>query len=230
MKGYKFFNLQTHSIFVSRHAIFHETIFPYASHSNHSSFSSPDSFSFPSDSATDFIPTVSTPVFSQPLFVPPFQPITTPSQLQTNPLPFDESINFPVLDDSLGSTSSYEPINSNQPPAPTLRRSTRVKTKPSYLQDFHCQLVSSSSPQSSAMSTNSGNTYPLSSFVSYDNMSPSYKHFCLSISSIIEPKFYHQAVKDNHWREAMQAEISALEANQTWVVTELPSNKQAIGC
>ena len=28
----------------------------------------------------------------------------------------------------------------------------------------------------------------------------------------------------------MQVEISALEANQTWVVTELPSNKRAIGC
>jgi hypothetical protein len=231
MKGYKFFNLQTHSIFVSRHAIFHETIFPYASHSNHSSPSSHDSFSFPvSDSAIDFIPTVSIPTFSQPSFVPPFQSVTTPSQPHITPLPFDESINFPDLDDSLGSTSSSEPMNSNQPPAPTLRRSTRVKTKPSYLQDFHCQLVSSSSPQSSAMSTNSGNTYPLSSFVSYDNLSPSYKHFCLSISSIIEPKFYHQAVKDSHWREAMQAEISALEANQTWVVTDLPSNKQAIGC
>jgi hypothetical protein len=28
----------------------------------------------------------------------------------------------------------------------------------------------------------------------------------------------------------MQAEILALEANQTWVVFDLPSNKQAIGC
>jgi hypothetical protein len=231
MKGYKFFNLQNHSIFVSRHAIFHETIFPYASHSNHFSPSSHDSFSFPVfDSTIDFIPTVSIPTSSQPSFVPPSQSITTPSQPQTTPLPFDESINFPDLDDSLGSTSSSEPMNSNQPPTPTLRRSTRIKTKPSYLQDFHCQLVSSSSPQSSAMSTNSGNTYPLSSFVSYDNLSPSYKHFCLSISSIIEPKFYHQAVKDSHWHEAMLAEISALEANQTWVVTDLPSNKQAIGC
>jgi hypothetical protein len=120
-------------------------------------------------------------------------------------------------------------MNSNQPPCPSLRRS-RVKTKPSYLQDFHYQLVSSSSPQSSAMSTNSGNTYPLFYFVSCDNLSPSHKHFCPSISLITEPKFYHQAVKEIHWHEAMQVEISVLEANQTWVITELPPNKQTIGC
>jgi hypothetical protein len=28
----------------------------------------------------------------------------------------------------------------------------------------------------------------------------------------------------------MQAEILALEANQTWIVTDLPSNKKDIGC
>jgi hypothetical protein len=28
----------------------------------------------------------------------------------------------------------------------------------------------------------------------------------------------------------MQAEILALETNQTWIVTDLPSNKKDIGC
>jgi hypothetical protein len=81
------------------------------------------------------------------------------------------------------------------------------------------------------MSTNSGNTYPLSSFVSYDNLSPSHKHFCLSISSIIEPKFYHQAVlRTVTGMRQCRLRFLALKANQTWVVTDLPSNKQAIGC
>jgi hypothetical protein len=38
MKDYKFFSLHTHSVIISRHAIFHETFFPYVSHLDHSSF------------------------------------------------------------------------------------------------------------------------------------------------------------------------------------------------
>jgi hypothetical protein len=37
IKGYKFYNLQNQSVIISRNAIFHETIFPYATHIDHSS-------------------------------------------------------------------------------------------------------------------------------------------------------------------------------------------------
>ena len=34
IKGYKLFDLQTHSIFISRDVVFHEKVFPFASHSS----------------------------------------------------------------------------------------------------------------------------------------------------------------------------------------------------
>ena len=108
----------------------------------------------------------------------------------------------------------------NSASSPILRRSDRIKHKPSYLQDYHCKLVFSCSPQLAANVDNSGKTYPLSSFISYDNLSSNHKHFCLSISSQPELKFYHQAVKNPLCCEAMKVEIKALEENKTWVVTD----------
>ena len=112
-------------------------------------------------------------------------------------------------------------------PDQALRRSSRVSKPPSYLQAYHCNQVTIvptlNLPQS-------GTSYPLSSFLSYDHLSPSYKSFCCSISSIVEPQFYSQAVSDPKWQAAMDAEIAALEANNTWTLTPLPPNKKAIRC
>ena len=56
-------------------------------------------------------------------------------------------------------------------------------------------------------------------------MSPKHRHFCNSISSIVEPTTYAEAIKDPKWREAMVAEIATLEANQTWSLTSMPAYK-----
>ena len=113
---------------------------------------------------------------------------------------------------------------SNSDQLVTLGKSTRVSHKLAYLNAYKCNQVSSQChiPSSTA--------HPLSSYLSSHRLSSKHLHFCNMISSIEEPKFYHQAVTDPKWREAMAAEISVLEANHTWVLTPLPSHKNTIGC
>lgn len=62
------------------------------------------------------------------------------------------------------------------------------------------------------------------------NLSSSHSHFTLSLLTSQEPKSFHQANKHLHWREAIQAEISALRQNSNWTLVDLPHRKPVIGC
>ena len=112
-------------------------------------------------------------------------------------------------------------------PNPHLRRSTRTSKPPSYLQAYHCSQVTSDPTPNLPQS---GTSHPFSSFLSYEHLSPSYKSFCCSISAIVEPQYYSQVVSDPKSQAAMDAEIAALEANNTWTLTPLPPHKKAIRC
>lgn len=117
------------------------------------------------------------------------------------------------------------PNEPTSPPAPT-RKSHRLTKPPAYLSEYHCNLLSSMLPAS-----NPGKSpYPLSSVLSYDKCSPCHKRFCLSISSLTEPKTYKQACKFDCWNLAMKSELDALASTNTWSVVDLPEGKQPIGC
>jgi hypothetical protein len=183
-KGYKLFDLHSHSVFISRDVVFHESIFPFAIGLHNPS----------SDGV--FLPTSS----------------SLPSSVLPNIIPDVPSSNFPIID-TLHSFSdqklpnpsiSSSDLNSSSLPTiehsslPTIenfslpRKSSRVRCKPGYLQHYHYQ-VASHSPHSDSM--DSGIPFSISSFLSYSKLSPSYTTFCLSVSSTYEPQFYHQATK-----------------------------------
>ena len=52
----------------------------------------------------------------------------------------------------------------------------------------------------------------------------------MALSIAKEPTFYAEALLDPLWQVAMKAELEALQANQTWVMTKLPPGKVPIGC
>nr|GMD54466.1 Retrovirus-related Pol polyprotein from transposon RE1 [Ipomoea batatas] len=91
--------------------------------------------------------------------------------------------------------SVTEPVNEPQP-----RRSTRVRTAPSYLSDYTCQ--------SATMKRTS--PHAISNVLSYSGLSQKYKAFAVNALTAKEPKTYNEAIKEDCWRKAMEDEISAL--------------------
>ena len=91
------------------------------------------------------------------------------------------------------------------------RVSQRIKKAPSYLADYHCNQAIISTPHSNSSKV----VYPLSDFISYTGLSVSHKSFSLALSIESEPTSYAEAVQFACWRDAMKAEILALEVNKT---------------
>uniref|UniRef100_A0A2N9GWX6 Retroviral polymerase SH3-like domain-containing protein n=1 Tax=Fagus sylvatica TaxID=28930 RepID=A0A2N9GWX6_FAGSY len=235
VKGYKLLDLSNHQYLNSRDVVFPENIFPFKDQSSPSdsppftSFNSPNSttftdsdlpclVTFPSSSST-ILPSISTSLEPNSSFNPPLEP--------------DCSFSPSLASDSSSPTTG-SPITYPSTSPYVLRRSTRPIKAPSYLQDYHWQLVFSASPISSSSSTSapasSSTSYPFSYSLSYNHLSPSHRKFSLAITAISKPTSFTQADQSPHWRDAMLAELSALEANNTWSLTSLPDGKHPIGC
>ncbi|TYK08491.1 Retrovirus-related Pol polyprotein from transposon TNT 1-94 [Cucumis melo var. makuwa] len=73
----------------------------------------------------------------------------------------------------------------------SIRWSTRLTKPPSYLREYHCNLLQESSMSNvSAMPTK----FPILKLMSYNKLSSSYKKFLLNVTSTFEPQFYHHAM------------------------------------
>ena len=127
---------------------------------------------FPSNAtAIDLIPLPNIPPFSYVFLDPtPSSSVSADSVVQFHH-DFDEDVQD--LPDALDHDVSDPPIVSDVP-----RRSTRISKPPSYLKAYHCNQVSSASISDQPHSSTS---HPLSSYLSYANLSPTYKSFCCSI-------------------------------------------------
>ena len=44
-----------------------------------------------------------------------------------------------------------------------------------------------------------------------------------------DPLYFEEAMKDEKWRQAMDSEISSIEKNNTWSLSELPTRAKIIG-
>ncbi|KAL2242369.1 UNVERIFIED_CONTAM: Retrovirus-related Pol polyprotein from transposon RE1 [Sesamum indicum] len=185
-KGYKVYDLEDHTFFVSRDVVFHELVFPFAQEQAADSLDCP-------------LPTITAGVSHKDTQATASSPLVSAAPFDSTPM----SASGVQHDDS----ASFQQDNSVSSSQPLLRRSTRITRKPLWLDDFVCH-------------NNSISLLPTSA---------SYSSFVASLTTLQEPRSFAEAVKHPEWRAAMDAELEALERNQTWKLTTLPAGKRAIG-
>ena len=170
-----------------------------------------------------------------------FTPTFT-TNIATPPYEFPDIVPFHSnLEQSHSAPVAFVPLVTSAPVSPSLpqpqRKSSRPHKAPSYLYDYHCNLAfahvlastSLTQPHDSIASNDLGIFYPISSTLSYNNLSIGHRAFAISLSISKELDSYVEVILDPRWQEAMQAKIDALTANNTWIMCPLsPGNP--IGC
>ena len=114
----------------------------------------------------------------------------------------------------------------------SMGRGHRTKKPSVKLRDYVLHTVEKLSPPLSTSPPRHppGTTYPLKHFVNCARFSMPHRRFLVAITVGQDPTTFSVAIKEDHWRKAMQVEIQALEKNGTWTITDLPPGKKALGC
>ncbi|KAK3029403.1 LOW QUALITY PROTEIN: hypothetical protein RJ639_039747 [Escallonia herrerae] len=166
--------------------------------------------------------------------VPPVQipngdtiPVYALGRIPLDQAPGSAELSPSTIQSPIRTEQSALPVN--EPPIVPSKRTRQVSKN---LSGYNYTLPPSLAPPSSTSHSSSpsanSTVYPLSHNISYSKFSKTHTAFLAAISSVDEPKYFSQAVKHAHWRNAMAKEISALEANNTWTLMPLPSGKHAI--
>ncbi|KAK3035428.1 LOW QUALITY PROTEIN: hypothetical protein RJ639_032853, partial [Escallonia herrerae] len=249
-KGYRIYDLESKVIYSSRDVQFFESIFPFADKKDniadlqtcHTPFGLTDHLSVDWEcQAASHAPTGETSKSTQTSDVPTrsnsphnvnLEPLSLGSSSSQDQIPLDQAPGSAELSPStiqspIRTEQSALPINE-----PSVVPSKRTRQVAKNLSGYNYTLPPSLAPPSSTLHSSSpsanSTVYPLSHNISYSKFSRTHTAFLAAISSVDEPKYFSQAVKHAHWKDAMAKEISALEANNTWTLMPLPSEKRAI--
>ena len=72
--------------------------------------------------------------------------------------------------------------------------------------------------------------YPLANYLSFKHFSPTHKAFLTSLNTTTTPTTLSEALGDKKWKQAMDAEMEALEKNGTWDLVNLLNGKKPVRC
>ncbi|CAL1408028.1 unnamed protein product [Linum trigynum] len=219
IKGYRLLDLDTKRVFVGRDVVFHEHILPFskaASTEGHQ-FDPP---SAPLSSSSSEVPTCPGPL---PIFEPDAVVYSSPPTAPSTPSsPTPPVTPTAVIESSSISTTAPSSSNSPLPSPPSSppnvlpRKSTRQSVFPAKYNDFY---VGSAQVSCSPSALPQDLTF----------LTPAQQHYAFLLEKLVEPRCYAEAAKDPRWNAAMMEELSALYANQTWEITDLPEGIKPVG-
>ncbi|XP_074299960.1 uncharacterized protein LOC141631152 [Silene latifolia] len=225
-KGWKLYDLETKSFFVSRDVIFHETEFPFNSHGA-TEISSPMADSISYDEPFDGS------LYSDPGPDGAGNSTHDGSGEATVETPATDTSNSPTgaaTDPSSSETGAAVPHETEDT---VLGRGHRIRFPNSRLQGYILDTTHSPSPSPSPPSSptsSSGTSYHLANYLNCNLFSEKHRNFLAAVTMGVEPPSFKEAIRDDGWCEAMKLEIDALERNDTWELSDLPPNKKALGC
>nr|GEV97652.1 ribonuclease H-like domain-containing protein [Tanacetum cinerariifolium] len=121
----------------------------------------------------------------------------------------------PLETDFINDFYEHTELNSGveELPSNTTRRSSIQTKLPSSLNDFVIE----------------GKVkYGVEKVVNYTNLNSTNFCFNSALNKCIEPTCFEKTILDSNWIDAINAEIEALNENQTWIIVDLPANRKAI--
>ena len=230
-KGYKLLRLDTKAIIVSRHVRFQEHHFPYHSPSTSKSksvqYTPANAFDFvtwlthgsstvptteSTTKSTTESPTESANINDTLVPSDTFQPAVSHDYISDNDVYLEEDTESTGIGDTLHNSTIIQDHPVEVPSTvPCLRTSHRPRTRPTWWTDYNVTVPTS---------TVNLKTVDSQALIVHND----------STSHPVEPKHYYEAIADPRWIEAMDKELIALESNNTWVLTDLPSGKKCVGC
>ncbi|XP_074306524.1 uncharacterized protein LOC141641774 [Silene latifolia] len=236
-KGWKMYDLETKSYFVSRDVVFYETVFPFSTTPS-PNVPSPTVVSdepFNGSLSADESDTHTGGEGAGPATAETGQgPAATGPDMGDTGQGQDTTGTLDTGLENMGTGSALNPDeHNNQTTADNMGKGRRIKFPNSRLQGYVLRTTRNPSQSSSSSTTSpssSGTPYDLANYINCNSFSEQHRSFIAAITSGVEPPTFKEAIRDNGWCEAMKAEIDALERNETWELTDLPVDKKALGC